>query len=280
VKVLRARGFFLSLEGGERLCDLALDGGRAVLGHKRRAPLRALKNAAERGLFAPYPHPAAARFDKALSCLLPGRVFRVYAPGTDAAALLEAAGCGAPLDPAFGWPHAADSAPPCALLWRPFLDWRGGAAPPFAAARALVPVLHEPLGLCVIALDPASPALERLPPSHCIAPAWLEMALAAARDLAEEVAHPSREALPRVEAAIAAPGSPWRRRGIYVTPKDDDAAARPGAWQRLSRALREAGFLIPPSPRAPLILPAALSAGLDARLGRALGVCSALTKAH
>ena len=59
--VLRARDFHLYLEGG-----------KAVLGHKPPRVLVELKNAAERGLFAPFPHPLEKRLYKALAAAKPG----------------------------------------------------------------------------------------------------------------------------------------------------------------------------------------------------------------
>jgi hypothetical protein len=109
--VLRARDFRLYTQGrgqeGDRLVDLWQNGGGAILGHKAPSVLREFKNAVNRGLLSPLPHPLEKRLQKALARLFPRRIFRVYAPGTSPAGLWEAAGLPLPR-------HIADPAiEPC-----------------------------------------------------------------------------------------------------------------------------------------------------------------------
>ena len=106
-KVLRARDFHLYLEGGKRLTDLWRWGGRAVLGHKPPKVLVELKNAAERGLFTPLPHPMEKRFTKALSEFFPDSGFRLYMDESSLRRALAEAGL--------------ENVP----LWRPFLREQG-----------------------------------------------------------------------------------------------------------------------------------------------------------
>ncbi|MDR2748215.1 MAG: hypothetical protein LBB77_12320, partial [Treponema sp.] len=132
--ILRARDFRLYTQGGGRLVDLWQAGGRAILGHTPAGVFRDFKNYASRGLLAPFPHPQEQRLARALSRLLPGRVFRFYTDLFSLRSALEAAGFPwrDPLpDPALpgGLPPAGDpDSGPLPALWRPFLD--EGESPP------------------------------------------------------------------------------------------------------------------------------------------------------
>ena len=130
-RVLRARDFHLYLEGGKRLVDLWLQGGRAVLGHKPPMVLRELKNAAERGLFTPFPHPTEGRFIKALGEFFPGRIFRLYLDSGSLRRALETAGLTESVS-----------------LWRPFLeaDYKSSDNSRGDNSPLLLPILPWPLG--------------------------------------------------------------------------------------------------------------------------------------
>ena len=160
-RALRARDFHLYLENGKRLTDLWLVGGKAVLGHKPPRVLGDLKNAAERGLFSPLPHPIERRFLKALGELFPGRVFRLY-PDSEALqrALVEAVipfpDNGVLPDPAFPETEGVEGAVEKRIsLWRPFVgplvDASSGSNQ--QEARVLIPVLPWPLGPEALVLD-------------------------------------------------------------------------------------------------------------------------------
>jgi len=247
--VLRARGFRLYLSGGRRLVDLWLNGGAAVLGHTPPNMLRELKNTASRGLYAPFPHFTEGRFIKALLKIFPGRWFRFYA------------------------------APPQELshevkFWRPFTD----SAAPFAAddTPVLVPVLPGiqtwrgglPFGLCAAAVNSVCAESEnlsaQLPASDNLSPVLFA---AAARGLHDLLASPQRvkPKLPRVMKALQ--NSRWQRRGIYLTLKRE---INNEEWDALFDQFLEAGFLLPPAPCHPLILPGELSKGEEAKLANAL----------
>ena len=252
-RVLRARDFHLYLENGKRLVDLWLAGGRAILGHKPPRVLGELKNAAERGLFTPLPHPMEKRFLKALGELFPGKTFRLYADAGALRRALAEAGISLPADGL--------------LLWRPFVEQltdnissdNVSSDDSQKEACILIPVLPWPLGPEVVVLakdmDVSFPAGEIIPPV-LLAPATRALydLLAALKD-GDRV----RKVYPRVEKAIK--GGHWLRRGIYLTIETDKEN-----YAALFRRFLEGGFLIPPSPVEPLILPAAMSDGEEAKL--------------
>ncbi|MCL1992593.1 MAG: hypothetical protein FWG66_06580 [Spirochaetes bacterium] len=248
--VLRARGFRLYGDGGVRLVDLWQNNGAAVLGHRPPSLLRELKNTAGRGLYAPFPHFMEGRLKNALGGLFPGRVFRFY--------------CGAPfvLQALVKTGEAA--------LWRPFSD----AKSPFAVAEdapgVLIPVLPGiqgwrgglPLGFCALALRPE--AADGLPPGEFLPP----LSLAAAARGARELLASGKRAKPgyrRIERALQK--SPWSRRGIYLGLKEPLCRPR---WEALFARFLQAGFLLPPVPSDPLILPGELSDGEEAALAKLL----------
>jgi hypothetical protein len=293
--VLRARGFRLYIQGGGRLVDLWQAGGRAVLGHNPAGVLRDLKNYAARGLFAPLPHPQERRLAGALSRLLPGRAFRFYTDRLSLRSALDAAGFPwEPFpDPAFPHTHggtlpsAGDStaAPGVPALWRPFL----GEDPP-ESRPVLIPVLPWPLAPWVLA--PETALEDRFLPSDPLPPALLAAAARSVYDLIAAGPRGGRSVYPKINRVLyGTPGrdSPWCCRGIYLyCPALQSRAAPPQAqterslpelssppipltgWESLHRRFLDGGFLIPPSPREPLILPGLLSPGEEAKLAALL----------
>ena len=262
---LRARDSHLYLEGGKRLTDLWRWGGRAVLGHKPPKVLVELKNAAERGLFTPLPHPLERRFIKALSAFFPGRTFRLYSSESTLRQALTEAGLlstiSGPLhDPAF---PCCGSEPAKVSLWRPFLDEK-------VIDTALVPVLPWPQGPAVLVL--AKNMETSFPAGELIPPVLLAPAARALHNLAAalKVFDPKLGKYPRVRKALGGLDSGeslWYRRGIYLT-------VEPGMdrekYESLFRRFLEAGFLVPPSPSEPAMLPLAMSAGEEAKLAALL----------
>jgi hypothetical protein len=253
--VVRARDFRLYTRDGRRLVDLWQNNGAAILGHTPAGMLRALKNAAERGLYAPLPHSQEGRFFKALSALLPGMSFRLYHGDT---AFLQALAGEVLPDPAL---EEALPPPPAPLLWRPFLD-----LPP---DRPLVPVLPLPWPgeLRVLALPPApAETAPGLPASQLISPVILAAATRSVYDLIAAQAVRGRQRYPRIEEALTE--KKWLRRGIYLrrsAAMDDEACAA------LFQRFLERGFLLPPVRTHPLILPGILSPGEEAKLADLLG---------
>jgi len=251
--VLRARGFRLYTQNGKRLVDLWLNGGAAVLGHTPPNLLRELKNTASRGLYAPLPHFSEGRFIKALSKLLPGRIFRLYAAPPQELAKLFTSGS--------------------AELWRPFTN----AASPFAVEKdappLLVPVLpgiqlwrdELPLGLCAAAAE-SETHLANLPASDTLPPVLLAVAARGVYDLlaAQDRA---KQNYPRIAKTLQT-NKFWQRQGIYLYPKEK---CEEKTWSTLFNKFLEAGFLLPPTPSHPLILPGELSDGEEAKLAEIFG---------
>jgi hypothetical protein len=251
--VLRARDYHLYLAGrktvkeGElknRLVDLWLDGGKALLGHKPPQVLRELKNSAERGLLSPFPHPQEKRFIKALTRLFPNRSFRIY---TDKSSLTHA------LD------HIAqpDITP---FIWRPFKE----TAEILTTHPLIIPILPWSLAPQVLVLnsklDPQFPAGDIIPPV---------ILAAVTRAVYDLLASPERgnPKYPKIENALKTPSEirrhPWKREGIYLTYSGNIDI---NSWEQLWKQFLEAGFLLPPAPEDPLILPGALSPGEETKL--------------
>ncbi|MDR0624094.1 MAG: hypothetical protein LBG10_06655 [Treponema sp.] len=255
--VLRARDFHLYTQArrGEkgRLTDLWQNGGGAVLGHKPPALLREFKNSLDRGLASPLPHPLERRLFRALDRLFPGRAFRVYAAGAS--------------PPFFPAPGDADFA-----LWRPFLDENAPLAVPEPGAPVLLPVLPgpgwargRPSGPWILAFPSGLEAAHPFPPSDLIPPALLAVLTRGVYDLIAAAPERVRCPFPKIRAALRR--GPWERRGIYLIHREPP---EPAAWEALFRRFLAGGFLIPPEPETPLILPGLLSPGEDAQLAALL----------
>ncbi|MCL2479656.1 MAG: hypothetical protein FWF22_09145, partial [Treponema sp.] len=94
-----------------------------------------------------------------------------------------------------------------------------------------------------------------------VSPVILAAAARAIYDLIAAGVQGNRPKFIKIEKALAA-GTKWQRQDIYLTYKDGARADWIGLWKRFL----ERGFLLPPSPMEPLILPAMLSAGEEAKL--------------
>ncbi|MDR3019279.1 MAG: hypothetical protein LBU66_00065 [Treponema sp.] len=307
--VLRARGYRLYTDSGgkssgaaskRRLIDLWLNGGAAVLGHTQPDFLREIKNTASRGLYAPLPHFTEGRFIKALSKLFPGYSFRLYsAPPSE---LFASSGTASKNNISF-WRPFAD---PSASFAAPFAVTEN---PPDGNAPLLIPVIpgiqtwrkiagvELPMGLCVVAASAQQAAsqqaasqqaasqqavedrLSHLPPSDILPPVLLA---AATRGVHNLIASPQRAtpSLPRTfktlkEIALSElahsermpPTARWERKGIYLTRREKLGSKE---WEMLFQRFLAEGFLLPPTPSHPLILPGELSDGEDAKLAKVL----------
>jgi hypothetical protein len=268
-RVLRARDFHLYLENGTRLTDLWLAGGRAVLGHKPPQVLRELKNAAERGLFSPLPHPLERRFIKALEVFFPGRAFRLYMDEGSLRRALDEAG------------------KPDVSLWRPFQKTATGTCLNFTTndtnsylryahelfEAVLMPVLPFSLGPSVLVMEKSMEA--SFPPGELIPPVLLAPAARALYNLAAEMkAPPPNRGCPRfhkIEKALENSNCIWEREGIYLSLKQD---MNNEEHRALFVRFLEGGFLIPPSPGEPLILPGIMSKGEETKLAQLLATAS------
>ena len=248
-EVLRARGWRLYTNKG-RLVDLWQYGGRALLGHNPPGLLRSIKNSAERGLYAPHPHFTEKQFSKALSALLPGRSFRIYESEAFLCNALRAAG----ITP---------------VLWRPFLNPEAETA--LFSAPVLAPVLPCPYpgAPAVLALHPEKheETAGSLPPPHLLSPVILS---AAARCIYDLLAAPERGKthFPKLDKAVKKSPA-WKQQGIYLTYTgmlNEKAENNEEHYTGLFRHFLEAGFLLPPGPEEPVILPGELSPGEEAKL--------------
>jgi hypothetical protein len=247
-QITRARGFRL-YGGGRRFVDLWQGGGTAILGHKSAGLVRCLKDAAERGLFMPLPHAQEERFIKALEKLFPGMAFRVYADWS-----------------AFpGWksiPVRRPFSPPLADATPYGTGVFGTAAPGTSVFR---PVLPFPLGPAVIVCGKEAEA--DFPPSAYVPPVILAAATRACYTL---LASSERGKMPfkRIQEVFAKGGSSggWRLEGIYIWRKETNTED----WEAVFRRFLDGGFLLPPAPSDPLIIPAELSKGEETALARLL----------
>jgi hypothetical protein len=113
-----------------------------------------------------------------------------------------------------------------------------------------------------------------------IPPFLLAPAVRGVYDLIAAAPLRARFRYPRIERALAEPGCPWERRGIYLFFKPAAAGAAGGlpaegpekgpSWEALFRRFLDGGFLLPPGPEEPLILPGIMSPGEEAKLAALL----------
>jgi hypothetical protein len=133
-------------------------------------------------------------------------------------------------------------------------------------APVLLPVLPWPLA-------PRTAAIKKdlenfFPPGDLVSPVLLAAAARTVHDLI--AAGPEREKTryPKIEKALSFPGNKWRRQGIYLT---CDAGLQAEQWAVLWNRFLEGGFLLPPSPAEPLILPGLMPPGEESKLAGLLG---------
>jgi len=271
--VLRARDFRLYTSGKaagkakRRLVDLWQNGGAAILGHTPPKMLRELKNTASRGLHAPFPHFLQDRYLKALSRIFPDRDFRLYAAPPPCLESLVAKGG--------------------VSLWRPYLDPRDPFSVPQDAPSVLIPVVpgiqgwHRvgdlrgetcalPLGLCVLAIakntGTPGPAHSQLPPGDFLPPVLLALAARGIHDLVAAAPTRAKPRFPRIAKALGKAGhggSMWQCQGPYLRLRQTPSREE---WATMFHRFLGEGFLLPPVPFHPLILPATLSPGDEAKL--------------
>jgi hypothetical protein len=253
--VLRARDFYLYLEGGKRLVDLWLGGGRNILGHKAPNVVRELKNAAQRGLFSPLPHPLEKRFIKALAKLFPCHAFRLYGDEASLFQALKEAG-----------KNAADIPlkEPDGLTVRPLES--DDALFLIPDSPFLIPKIPCPLGPAVLVLDKTMESM--FPPGDIIPPLLLATAARCVYDLVALAPERVKVKYRHIEEALAAPDCKWRRLGIYLYYKNNK---NPEEWKKIWEHFLERGFLLPPENREPAILPGIISPGEEKKLAELLG---------
>jgi len=249
--VLRARDFRLYTKAG-RLVDLWQNNGAAVLGHTPHSLLRELKNTASRGLYAPFPHFLEERYHKALSRIFPDRTFRLYSSPPPGLEKLVTSGN--------------------AALWRPFANSAAPLEVP-ESPSILIPVVPGiqtwrdglPLGLCVLAVKWETD----IPSGDFLPPVLLAAAARGIYDLISTAQERANPVYPHIAKALKNNEEQnfWQRNGIYLTPRQKPAQTE---WAALFRRFLENGFLLPPVPSQPLILPGILSPGEEAKLASCL----------
>jgi len=249
--VLRARDFRLYTKV-ERLVDLWQNNGAAVLGHTPHSLLRELKNTASRGLYAPFPHFLETRYHKALSRIFPDRTFCLYSAAPPGLETLVADGN--------------------AALWRPFINSAAPLEVP-ESPPVLIPVVPGiqtwrdglPLGLCVLAVKEEA----NIPSGDFLPPVLLAAAARGIYDLISAAQTRANPMYPRIAKALknSEGQNYWQRNGIYLTPRQKPSQTE---WTALFRRFLESGFLLPPIPSQPLILPGILSSGEEAKLASLL----------
>jgi hypothetical protein len=249
----RARGYRLYALCGRRFVDLWQYGGRALLGHTPPGLLKTLKNAASRGLFAPLPHPARMRLEKALKKLFPGCSFRIY---RDRAALLAALKSTDPVFTGAGRSVAAQGP----ALWRPFWDEDAplafGDAPAVFVPALPLPWMNAP-EILVLKRTAEGAAGESPGAWDPVSPLFLS---ALARAVYELIAA-SQSRLPLNLKKYSRDFPLWKRRGIYLLFNGET-----GLYESLFTCFLDRGFLLPPNPALPAILPPGLSPGEESAL--------------
>jgi hypothetical protein len=123
-------------------------------------------------------------------------------------------------------------------------------------------VLPWPLSPSVLVLE--KKAEELFPPGELISPALLAPAVRALHDLSAVLKGSSADRHRYAKIAKVLENSKqWRRRGIYLTVEPRMSQEE---YAALFRRFLDGGYLIPPSPEEPLILPLSMSAGEEAKL--------------
>jgi hypothetical protein len=103
--------------------------------------------------------------------------------------------------------------------------------------------------------------------AECLSPVVLAAASRAVYDLIAALGR-GRPPFPGITAALSRSGL-WKRRGAYLSLSsmlDDEA------YTALFRRFLDAGFLLPPGPSEPLILPGIMSPGEEAKLAGLLSL--------
>jgi hypothetical protein len=133
-----------------------------------------------------------------------------------------------------------------------------------------VPVLPWAFSPVVLVLEETLD--ERFSPGDLISPVILATGARAIYDLIAAGDNGGRPKYQKINKALAKENM-WQRRGIYLYQKsiahEQDAVAH-NEWPSLWKHFLEQGFLLPPSPKEPLILPGVLSPGEEAKLAALL----------
>jgi len=225
--IKRARGYRLYCEDNSRLLDLCLDGGVAVMGHRKGSASLYLKNVVSRGLFAGYPSIYGARLKKALGSLYPQfNHFTIFSSRFKAESLLV--GASIAYDTVLPLGRLDLDSAPCSLLVLPL---PGSGTPAVVGSANPLPFDDD-----------------------LISPFLLSAVTRAIYDLIEF--------LPTVEGVDFSwfSSSKFRRDGAMVywkTEEGEDALS----YQTEFLSFLKSGVLLSPDPKVPSFLPIELSDG-------------------
>ena len=84
-EINRARGYFVYTADGKRYLDMALDGGRLIMGHRQKGYALALKNVIDKGILPGYPSTYIYRLKQAVKALLEKECFVYIFPSEERA---------------------------------------------------------------------------------------------------------------------------------------------------------------------------------------------------
>lgn len=174
MKIKRARGHRLYTHTGEKILDLSMDGGRAVIGHRPNGLSLTLKNSIERGIYVDNGSEFEGRLKKDLSKRFPKHPY-IYL--LEHRIFLEHYLKEAVSDPLLG-KKGSDRA----TVWRPFLE---------TPEVEILEVLYPLPGLNTTSVIVSKTALEL--PSHKISPVLLSGILRSLYDFDMVMKNFSRE---------------------------------------------------------------------------------------
>ncbi|MDR2842660.1 MAG: hypothetical protein LBV52_05610 [Spirochaetaceae bacterium] len=252
--VKRARDFRLYMEDGRRLVDLWQCGGAAVLGHKPASLVKALKNTAERGLFAPFPGFYEKRLTKALSHIFKNKVFYFYSCENLCCENL----CEKSLEKSL-----AKNLPPqntnSIKLWRPFSSFNTDI--PFF--KALMPC---PIAPSIYVADKNMQPLD-IPASDILPPVILACTVQAVNNFITNKDRGSAKFQKINDIFLNGGKENFVQEGIYIYAHNKiNNDQNNDQWEKLFYHFLKEGFLFPPFLDDPLILPDTLSKGEEDKL--------------
>ena len=259
-EINRARGYFLYTADGKRYLDMALDGGRLVMGHRQKGYGQTLKNAIDKGILPGFPSPYAHRLKQAVKTLF-GAGCHVYLFKSEEHAKAALASRGIAYE-----------------LWRPMCADTRGANNPTATSRVTnaLDLINDPINLPVILVLPVPAAFA---PGVVVSKSEL--------DFADEPVSPvilagAVRALYNLKAFLAeADYSCWEKAGIAEACKEKWRVELPYLYPLCTRdqypavwdAFFEAGIILSGDYDIPSILPPELSEGTRKKVLKLLTEC-------
>ena len=84
-EISRARGYYVYTADGKRYLDMALEGGRLMMGHRQKGYAQAMKNALDKGILPGYPSPYVYKLKQAVKALVDRECFVYLFPSEERA---------------------------------------------------------------------------------------------------------------------------------------------------------------------------------------------------